>query len=96
MFNPIAAGGKLLKTGGARVHRKAKKLYEILAGLTPKLTVGAHNYELIRLGTGYGGWTFVDSRDLYNTAIVAQPSAAARSEHAAESLLQPGGRRPGS
>jgi FkbM family methyltransferase len=71
MFNPFTAGGKLLKTSGARVHRKAKKLYEILAGLTPKLTVSAHNYKLIRLGTGYGGWTFVDSRDLYNTAIIS-------------------------
>jgi FkbM family methyltransferase len=71
MFNPMVPGERLLKFFGKRVHQKAKKLYEILAGLTPKLTVNSHDYQLIRLGTVYGGWTFVDSRDLYDSTIIS-------------------------
>lgn len=37
----------------------------------PQLKVIAHEHSLVRLGTVYGGWTFVNNKSLYNSVIVS-------------------------
>lgn len=37
----------------------------------PSLNLTRHNYRLLKFGSSYGGWSFVDSQDLYNSTIIS-------------------------
>ena len=52
-------------------YRRARRYYQRARGLTPALSVSRHDYDLLKLGSGYGGWTFIDSKDLSNAVVVS-------------------------
>ena len=54
----------------ARIQKKIvrnvnRRLYK------PNLNSTKHKYNLLKFGTSYGGWSFVESQDLYNSVIVS-------------------------
>jgi FkbM family methyltransferase len=48
-----------------------KKAIKVALGLRPNLKVEKHAYNLVHLGTPYGGWTFVDDGYLRNSVIIS-------------------------
>ena len=53
-----------------RILKKIIKLYRLVK-YKPKLEVSNHQLNLLRLGTGYGGWTFADYPELHKSTIIS-------------------------
>jgi FkbM family methyltransferase len=52
-------------------YRNLRTAYRQASGLAAKLEVSPTPFELTRLGTSYGGWTFVDTDTLFESTIVS-------------------------
>lgn len=63
-------GVKLL-TNFKKILRAIRRRLFILFGLRPDLKPCKHKFKLIRLGTSYGGWTFVPFLNLTRSCIVS-------------------------
>jgi len=57
--------------GFRSLYRNLRTAYRQVSGLAPKLEVSPAPFELARLGTPYGGWTFVDTGALFESTIVS-------------------------
>ena len=53
------------------VYHNFRWMAQRLRGISPDLPVFAHSLALTRIGTGYGGWSFVDDAPLSNSTIVS-------------------------
>lgn len=60
-----------LKSELASVYRACREWGYRLVGCYPHLQVSGGSYPLRRMGTEYGGWTFVDSPDLYQSTVLS-------------------------
>jgi FkbM family methyltransferase len=54
-----------------RVYRKLIRFLNRIFIEEPDLTVLQHEFKLKRLGTAYGGWTFVDHEKLHNSIVIS-------------------------
>lgn len=52
-------------------YRSLRAAYRQASGLAAKLEVSPSAFEVTRLGTSYGGWSFVDTGDLRGSTIVS-------------------------
>lgn len=69
--NLLAHGAAPLLTDLKSLYCNLRTLYRRATGVTPNLNVCRHSYKLIRLGSSYGGWSFVETGSLYNSAIIS-------------------------
>jgi len=51
--------------------RMLRSLYRRVRGIEPHLQMSPHEHQLVRLGTHYGGWTFVDNGKLQGSILVS-------------------------
>ncbi len=52
-------------------YRTLRAAYRQASGLTPKLEVTPRPFEVTKLGTSYGGWSFVATDDLRDSTVVS-------------------------
>jgi FkbM family methyltransferase len=68
-MQPQKASSEL--SGFRAFYRNLRTAYRQASGLAAKLEVSPAPFELTRLGTSYGGWTFVDTDALFESTIVS-------------------------